>query len=117
MKAIKFINKMNNNEFTFEAIDNYAAYNSSTKRTLKAILTIADASYDDTAVINISELSKLLDITRQAIYDAIKMLNRDGVVFKIRVGLYKPNRIKIQYIESLYEQKLKAFEAKTFFKN
>ena len=96
-----------NKELLLAAIDDYDPYNKSQRKLLKAFVELA---VNDCVATSITSISKLIGVTRPAIYTNLSLLEKDGFITKIKsakanLGEYKINHNKLDYIIEVYTKK------------
>lgn len=82
--------KEKDKELLMEAIDNYDAYSPSFRTILRILV---DLSIDNVANITVIKLSKISSLSREIIYQALRMMEKDNFI-----ELSKPNKGKINAI-------------------
>ncbi|MCA9385758.1 hypothetical protein KC717_03865 [Candidatus Dojkabacteria bacterium] len=68
---------MKDKELLFSAIDSYALLSRTYREVLKTLIKLA---IDDVVVINIKDLSKLSNVSRPAVYAALKVLEKEKLI-------------------------------------
>lgn len=89
---------MKDQELLLEAIDHYALLSPAYKKVFKVLIQVA---IDDTAIINITDLTKLAEVSRISTYHAIQALEKERYIEKISVKgskighfLIKPKKLQ-----------------------
>ncbi len=106
---------MDNKEQLIESIDNYDAYSNGCRKVLKLLVEL---SIDDVAHISVAQLSKIALLSREMVYQALCIFQKDGFVELVKKTqgktgvisniILKPNRLNqlIQFhIKQLEVQK------------
>lgn len=112
MKALAHvINNMDNKEQLLEAIDNYRTYSAGYRTILKLLVEL---SIDEMVHITVIQLSQMSLLSREIIYQALDVLERDGLIeivkrtkgktAKIGCVILKPN--KLNQIKQFYDKQL-----------
>jgi len=70
---------MDNKEQLIEAIDNYAGYSSGCRTILKLLVEL---SISDIAYVSVSQLSEISSLSKEKIYQALDLFQKDGFVGK-----------------------------------
>ena len=91
-----------------DAINSYDVYNPSTKSVLKSLITIYSPE-ENYSKISINALADLSKLSKQGVYNALKYIERDGVVERFkksgeRVTYFKINQSKVSEICEYHEK-------------
>jgi hypothetical protein len=68
---------MDNKEQLIEAIDNYAGYSSGCRKILKLLVEL---SINDVAYVSVVQLSDISSLSKEKIYQALDLFQKDGFV-------------------------------------
>lgn len=72
---------MDNKEQIVEAIDNYAGYSSGCR---KVLMLLVELSINDIAYVSAMQLSEISSLSREKVYQALDLLQKDGFIEKNR---------------------------------
>jgi len=104
------MNNIDNEKLLHTAIEDYEPYTKSQRKLLAAFIELA---VDDIVSISVISLSKLLGISRFAIYKNLNFLESDNAIKKLNDGKegrltgFQLNQDKLNNIEATYVQKQK----------
>ena len=70
---------MDNKEQLVEAIDNYAGYSSGCRKVLRLLVEL---SIDDIAYVSVIQLSEISSLSKEKIYQALDLFQKDGFIEK-----------------------------------
>ena len=94
---------MDNKDLLMKAVDNYEAYSPSYRKILKLLVEL---SIDDVAYTTVLQLSNILVLSRQVIYEALYVFEKEKIIEiikkdrgKISSIVLKPNKLNqiVQY--------------------
>ena len=101
---------MDNKELLLAAIEDYEPYTKSQRKLLSAFVGLA---VDDIVNISVISLSKLIGISRFAVYKNLNFLESDNAIKKLnndkegRLAGFHISQDKLKHIEAVYVQKQK----------
>jgi Fe2+ or Zn2+ uptake regulation protein len=85
----------------FKALGRY------TDKQCKVFDALVDISVNDTTYFSINNMSKKINVTRPTIYNTLKVLEKDGILFEQgKIGTYKFHQDTLNLVVELYKKQL-----------
>jgi len=98
---------LENKELLLAAIGDYEPYNKSQRKLLSAFVELA---VGDEVIMGISSLSKLLGFSRPVIYSNLAVLEKDGIITKMKSNKaklteFRIHNTKLNHIVNVFSKK------------
>jgi Fe2+ or Zn2+ uptake regulation protein len=83
----------------FKALGRYS------KNQCRVFDALVDITVDDVTYFSINNMSKQINVTRPTIYNTLKVLQKDGILFEQgKIGTYKFNQETLELIINFYKK-------------